>query len=296
MRTTRRFRTGGGEPSQARRFRLPEAQRAAPAYAPKFEALPGQDYRHALLHPEPPAPVKAQTPARSRTQKAAVETINAPKMDTSPLATVSLRVASELAMPGFMGSVKLLCGPENHNMQRLRLGVMPLLRQHNDDAPIGRVNSLMHVKEPDGWAITGEAEIADFPRAQEALAEVRAGARRGVSPGFILHEIEFDDDFNMTVTQSEIYECSVVTGAKNYGARVLGMEAAMNAVAGPEIVSTSDLVGMSIQAARVAVRDGKGTERQRIRLSSFLKTFDDLMAQGQSRDAAVMAAKASAGI
>ena len=68
----RKFRLGEPAPPAQRRFRLPEVQRAAPIREPKSGALPGQDYRHALLHPEPPAPparqrvqAKVQTPARS---------------------------------------------------------------------------------------------------------------------------------------------------------------------------------------------------------------------------------------
>ena len=144
-------------------------------------------------------------------------------MDTRPLARITLAVASEEPMPGLFGDLVLHCGPEAHDMRRLELGTMSLLRQHNDDDPVGRVLSLQHVQDRTGaWSIFGRAEIADIPLGAATLAEVRAGARVGVSPAFLIREIDFDDDFNMRITQSEIYECSLVTGPRFYGARVLG--------------------------------------------------------------------------
>lgn len=248
-----------------------------------------------------PAPtrrrVQAQAPARRRTQTA-VETTRAPRLDTEPFALIEMRVASELAMPGFFGDVTLKCDPASHDMRRLRLGTMPLLRQHDHDAPIGRVRALSHVREADGWAITGEAEIGDFARAREVYAEMRAGARIGVSPGFVIVDSDMDDDLNLTVTRAEIFECSVVTGARNYGARVTHMEASMDTMngvkEGPEIVSTSDLTGLSLSAGRAAMRSGKGTNRQRVRLGEFFKVFDAKRAEGLSRDEAALAAKEAA--
>ena len=154
-------------------------------------------------------------------------------MDTQPLACVTLAVASEEPMPGLFGDMIFHCSPEAHNMRRLALGTMSLLRQHNDDDPVGRVLSLQHVQDRTGaWAIFGQAEIADIPRGKETLAELRTGARLGVSPAFLIREIDFDDDFVMQVKQSEIYECSLVTGPRFYGARVLNMEASMSTTNG----------------------------------------------------------------
>ena len=300
----RRFRLGDAvTASPRRRFRLPAARHTdSPLALPEAVPLPTLN-RASEREPyvyRTSVEKAAQTPARSRTQKAAVETIRAPRMDTKPLATVSLRVASDLEMPGYFGSVTLRCSPESHDMRRVQLGVMPLLKQHNDDSPIGRVDSLTHVQESGGWAITGEASIADFPRAQEVLAEMGAGARRGVSPGFLVAEIELDDDLNMIIMKSEIYEVSIVTGAKNYGARVLTtMEASMTGMTGAqsnEIVHADDQIGLGVMAARVALRTGKGTKRQRRNLSLVLTTFDDAVASGKPREIAAALAKQAAGI
>ena len=302
MRVTR-FATAPA-PALPRRFRLPDNDRAvapapievagAPVKPPAVQSASAREpYRYQG---------RAQAPTRTaRRAQAAVETIRAPRMDYEPIAVVSLRVASELSMPGLFGDVMLRCDPASHDMRRLRLGTMPVLAGHNHDAPIGRVRALSHVRETDGWAITGEAEIADFRRARDVYAEMRAGARVGVSPGFVIAESEIDDDWNMTVTRTEIFEVSIVTGARNYGARVLSMEASMNGVTGemngtqgPEIVSTSDLTGLSLSAGRKALQTGQGTGRARVRLGAFFREFDDLRAQGVDRDTAAVRAREAA--
>lgn len=298
----RKFRLSSAatQPRSRRRFRLPKGQKASAPFAPIDDLLPVKPTLQRASEREPykyPERERAQTPARTaRREQAAVGTTRAPKMNTTPLATVSLRVASEIPMPGFFGDVLLRCGPENHDMRRLQLGVMSLLRQHEDDVPIGRVVSLSHVQESGGWALTGEAEVADIPAGRRALEEMRSGARLGVSPGFLILDYSIDDEFNMDVTKTELIEVSIVTGPRNYGARVLSMEASMNGALDKQVVTLDDTVGLGITAARQALRDGLGTERQRVKLGEFFKTFDDLRSRGESRDAAAVAAKAAAGI
>ena len=220
-------------------------------------------------------------------------------MDTKPLARLTLAVASEEKMPGLFGDMIFHCSPESHDMRRLRLGTMSLLRQHNDDGPVGRVLSLQHVLDRTGaWAIFGEAEIADIPRGQETLEELRIGARLGVSPAFLIREIDFDDDFNMQIKQSEVYELSLVTGPRFYGARVLNMEASMSTTNGKvhNVVTTSDLVGLSLAAGRKVLDSSTGSAAQRATLQQFFKLFDVGLENGLSRDVAAAAAKAETGL
>ena len=120
-------------------------------------------------------------------------------------------------MPGLFGDMIFHCSPEAHNMRRLALGTMSLLRQHNDDDPVGRVLSLQHVQDRTGaWAIFGEAEIADIPRGKETLAELRTGARLGVSPAFLIREIDFDDGgiLKKCVNSQAVYPLSEQHGLK----------------------------------------------------------------------------------
>ena len=52
----------------------------------------------------------------------------------------------------------------------------------------------------------------------------------------------------------------------------------------PELVSTSDLIGMSLAAGREVLASGQGSERQRAKLEEFFKVF----AAGQRRALAAM--------
>ena len=302
-----RFRIDA-KPVPVRRFRLPEGERSTAPALPELythvkphawgAGTPRETYKRTSRRPVQAQAQRTTTPKPRTTTHQAFETF-APDMDTKPLARVTLAVASEEPMPGLFGDMIFHCSPEAHNMRRLSLGTMSLLRQHNDDVPVGRVLSLQHVQDrTGGWAIYGEAEIADIPRGKETLAELRTGARLGVSPAFLIREIDFDDDFVMQIKQSEIYECSLVTGPRFYGARVLNMEASMSTTNGKvhNVVSTSDMTGLSLAAAREVLRSGKGTERQRSTLEEFFKAFDASVERGLSRDAAAAAAKALAGI
>ena len=287
----------------ARRFVLPHERSTAPAPLPADKPVKAPEWGAGTPRETYKRPVQAQaqrttTPKPRTTTHQAFETF-APDMDTKPLARVTLAVASEEPMPGLFGDMIFHCSPEAHNMRRLALGTMSLLRQHNDDDPVGRVLSLQHVQDRTGaWAIFGEAEIADIPRGKETLEELRTGARLGVSPAFLIREIDFDDDFNMQVKQSEIFELSLVTGPRFYGARVLNMEASMSTKNGKvhNVVSTSDLTGLSLAAAREVLRSGGGSERQRSKLKAFFKLFDAGVSAGLSRDLAATAAKAETGL
>ena len=307
-----RFRTDAA-PVPVRRFVLPEGEHASAPTLPELYAHVKPHVWGAGVATQPhKRPVGAQTPEEAQrtpnprtTTHQAFETF-APDMDTKPLARLTLAVASEEPMPGIFGDLVLHCAPEAHNMRRLSLGTMSLLRQHSDDDPVGRVLSLQHVQDRTGaWSIFGEAEIADIPLGKATLAEVRTGAKLGVSPAFVMQEIDFDDDFNMQIKQSEVYECSLVTGPRFYGARVLGTnmeEASMNMNMNGDmkgvgdVVTTSDVIGLSLVAAKKALDSGMGSASQRAKLQEFFTLYDAGLERGLTRDAAAQAAKVVAGI
>ena len=64
----------------------------------------------------------------------------------------------------------------------------------------------------------------------------------------------------------------------------------------PELVTTSDLIGLSLAAGRKALDSGQGSERQRSKLGAFFEAFDSGLARGLTRDAAAAAAKAETGL
>ena len=136
----------------------------------------------------------------------------------------------------------------------------------------------------------------------KTLEEIRVGARRGVSPGFIINKVEADDEFNLIVESSEIYELSVVGAPRNRGARVLGMEASMGMSmdsignASPELVSLDDPVGLALVAGRKALDSGRLSDSKRAKLQEFYRLYDAGLENGLTRDKAAQAAKLVAGI
>ena len=62
----------------------------------------------------------------------------------------------------------------------------------------------------------------------------------------------------------------------------------------PEILHREDMVGLSLAAARQVLDSGKGSERQRAKLTEFFKLFDTGLENGLTRDVAAQAAKAVA--
>ena len=310
-----RFRIDSA-PIPTRRFRLPEGERSTAFALPELYThvkppvwgagvTKAQTPKRTSRRPvEPKRPVEAQTPKRTTTQQA-FETF-APDMDTKPLARVTLAVASEEPMPGLFGDMIFACAPQAHDMRRLSLGTMSLLREHNGDDPVGRVLSLQHVQaRTGGWAIFGEGEIADIPLGRSTLAEVTAGARLGVSPAFLMKEFDVNDDFDMEITASEIYECSLVTAPRGRSARVLGtnMEASMmgmsmngNMDGVGDVVNPADVIGMSLVAGRKALASGQGSHEQQDQLREFFRLFDAGLENGLSRDKAARAAKALVGL
>ena len=181
-----RFRIDAA-PTSKRRFRLPAHERATPPALPELDKpfkpppwLAGgtvEANQRTIKAQVPKRDVQAQA-QRTTTPKPqqAFETF-APDMDTKPLARVTMAVASEEPMPGIFGDLVLHCAPESHDMRRLSLGTMSLLRQHSDDGPIGRVLSLQHVQDRTGaWSIFGQAEIADIPRGE---GDVSGAPNRG---------------------------------------------------------------------------------------------------------------------
>ena len=69
----------------------------------------------------------------------------------------------------------------------------------------------------------------------------------------------------------------------------------MRTISPPEVVSVDDPVGLGIAAARLALKSGKGSERQRENLSVMLKAFDGAIAAGQPREVAALLARQAAG-
>ena len=215
------------------------------------------------------------------------------------LARYRLLVATERALPSFMGNMTLRCGPENIDLERVRSGLCSFAVDHDVSQLIGRITEAQVSR----GEFTAVAELVDVPRAHDVLAEIRAGMRWGVSPGFLIEETEPSkgarpDSFDVDITKWSPYEISTTPIPRNPDARLRGEFAMPSSTkrptAAPELVSTSDLTGLSIAAARVALRQGKARPEQKEFLQAFFDAYDGLIAAGQPRDAAAVAAAEAA--
>lgn len=227
-------------------------------------------------------------------------TVSAPPNDYQSLATLNLIVADESVLAGFFGTIKLRCRLDSVNLERVRSGLANLLADHRIDLPIGRIESMTVANRQ----VTATTQIAVTDNGRKYLAELDEGLRTGVSPGFLITETEADEDgedFDIVVTNWEIFECSLTAAPRNAVARVTERFSAMTNVqtleTGNEVVNTYDLVGLSIAASRKALQSGNIHDpEKRRRLTTFFTDFDRRRQNGQDRDGAALAAREHAGI
>ena len=210
-------------------------------------------------------------------------------------------------MSAFMGTIRLRCTPDAVDLTRLRRGVLSLCVDHDTSALMGRIFEA----RVEGGRVSMKAEVGQSTRAVATLAEIDDGLRSGFSPGFLVHEAApleksdpaYDEDafLQVEITRWESYECSSTAIPRNSEALLRAdmgglMTTQTQGLQAPEIVSIDDPVGLSLSAGRQALRDGKGTAKQRVKLSEFFSTYDDLRGSGQSRDSAAAAARSAAGL
>ena len=269
--------------------------RAAPPKHDEPNLGPAQRQPQRTVRPQARQAQARPAPAR---QVRAQQQVGAGARSVKTLARYQLLVADQSVLPSFLGSVRLLCGPGNVDLGRIQQGIVALAVDHDTSQLIGRVESatLSHGE------LRAVASIVDLPRARLYKAEIDAGLRSGISPGFVLHSVEPSrakgaGPHDMDVVRWEPYEVSSTAVPRNAGARITGEFAMTNSqYQAPSLQSTSDPDGLAIQCARVALRDGKGSTAQLDKLSTFVATFDALVAQGLPRDQAATQAAASAGI
>ena len=211
--------------------------------------------------------------------------------------------ATDAEMDSFMGTIKLKIDAESVDLSRLESGVMALALDHDTTRLMGRV--------VEGTIYDGrldmKAEVGDTPTARSAMAEIDDLTRAGFSPGFLISKVRildeddesYDPDQYMQVVceKWEPYEISSTAIPRNRDARLKGVASMGDVIMdAPDLVSTSDLVGMSLAAGREVLASGQGTERQRAKLEEFYKVFDAGLERGLSRDVAAAEAKAETGL
>ena len=301
------------KPVPPRRFVLPLDERAsAPALPELYTHVKVPEWGAGVARQTYKRPVEAQTPKRpveAQTGSRGLYTVSAPVGPRKGRTVLEFTAASEYQMAGFMGTIQLRINPDSVDLSRLAQGIMSLAVDHDTSRLMGRVTEgTIH-----SGRLDMRAEVSNTATAMEAMIEIDDLTRAGFSPGFLVHEIEtlsegdrgYDENemFQIVVTRFEIYEVSSTAIPRSPDARLKGVASMGNVIAmddvitdAPELVSTSDLVGLSLAAGREVLASGQGSERQRSRLTAFFKLFDAGVSAGLSRDLAATAAKAATGL
>ena len=203
---------------------------------------------------------------------------------------LSFIIATEARLSGFFGDIILRCKRENVDLKRLDAGLLALAVDHDSEKLIGVVKTVTFKAS----RVYGTASYITGALTDRIRGEIDQGARRGISPGFLVHEYEIDQDEAFIVTLWEPYEISSTSIPRNPEAIVLNLgrpAMTLHEATGPDVLNTSDLAGLSLALGRRVLRDGKGSAAQRERLEAFFSEYDEAIGRGLPRDAAVKAAK-----
>ena len=243
-----------------------------------------------------------EQPATNSNVGTEFQIVKAPATKYERLARYELLVGTEDKLPGFLGDITLRLGRDNVNTERLQGGVLNLCANHNLADPIGRVSQFQFGNRE----LRATVELATTRRGREMLEEVEQGLHLGVSPAFIINSFERDEDgdsFDIIVNDLTIFEISLTSGARNFRTRIerklsmnnlTSLEGFANA---PQVVSTSDMMGLSLTAMRLALTQGKIADpHKRQMIEKFFAEFDLRIGRGESRTAAAEAARDIAGI
>ena len=303
MRTTRRFRTGGVAPARTRQFRLPEAQRAAPAYVPKYEALTAPGYRDALVNPKPaPPPAPAPAPARPVRRRAQAQaglfTVRAPVSARKDRRQVGALLASDEWMPGPLGGLRLRIDRDAVDLSRVAHGNLPAALDHNSAKPFGRVTEA----SVGGGQFAIVVEVSNGALGDEAFHSITERTRGGWSPGYYVKQArmmtkddaDYDesDPFRMEVVKHMPVEATLTSVPMNSRTRTLSISHGEKASMENAVVH--DMVSMSYDVAKAVLRGDTGSEDQRKRLRAYVVEYDKQVAAGTDRYEAAMAARAIA--
>ena len=297
----------------ARRFRLPEGEHSTPpAPLPElYKPVTPHVWGAGVARQTYKRPVEAQTPKRTSRRPVEAQmgagglyTAKAPVGPRKGRTILDFVCATDSEMPAFMGTIKLEITADSVDLSRLENGLLSLCVDHDTSALMGRIT--------EGTIYPGRldmlAEVGDTPTATNAMAEIDDLMRLGFSPGFLIHRVRILDDdddsydpdqyMQIVCEKWEPFECSSSAIPRNRDAKLKGV-ASMNSdaiIGAPELVHTSDLVGLSLAAARKALDSSTGSERQRAKLTEFFKVYEKGRERGLARDEAATAAKLETGI
>ena len=257
-------------------------------------------------------PVEAQAPPKRRGQAQmggrGAHTVSAPVGPRKGRTILDFTAASDASMPGFLGTIALKIDPDAVDLERLELGLLSLATDHDVTRLLGRITeATIH-----GGLLDMRAEVSNTPQAKSTMSEIDDLTRLGFSPGFLVIETEvidadspdYDESemFQIRVTKWMPFEISSTAIPRSPDARLRGVASMGNVIdmdtitGAPEVVSTSDLIGLSLEAGRQVLASGKGSAAQRATLKQFYALFNAGLERGLTRDVAAQAAKAVAGL
>ena len=233
MRQARRFRVSGSAPSQARRFRLPQAQRA-PEPQPRRESPTLQVTPSTAKYSYPKreqAQTEGRRPARggtAQTTQAGLFTVRAPVPARKDRRQVGALLASHEWMPGPLGAIRLRIDREAVDLSRVERGNLPACLDHDVRRPFGRITE---ASVGSGQLAIGVIEVSDTPLGDEAWLSITERTRGGWSPAYYVKQakiltakdVDYDaeDPFRMEVTKHMIVEGTLTSTPMNSFTRTL---------------------------------------------------------------------------
>lgn len=228
--------------------------------------------------PEPPTKTLASSTGKSK----------------DVLASLDLLVSNERLLSGFFGSVRLMHGAKNVDLNRVHSGICNFCVDHDASAIIG----LIEKPRIDGREFRAVGKVLDVPLARPKLREIQLGLRRGISPGFIVHAVEpcglpDADKYDIDIVHWEPYECSTTAIPRNSDARITGgFSMDTSAYKGPPLLTTSDPARLHAEALRMALNDGQLSGARADTVRDLLGHYDKAVADGKSStEAAQIAAQ-----
>ena len=299
-----RFRTDAA-PVPARRFVLPEGEHAtAPAPLPEDKPVKLHTWGPGVATHAQTYKRTARRPVEAQMAAGGLYTARAPVAARKGRRILEFVAATNAPMQAFMGTLALRIDRDSVDLGRLSGGVLSLAIDHDVSRLMGRVvEATVYPGQLDM-----RAEVSTTPTATNAMAEIDDLMRQGFSPGFIIDETEtlsegdpgYDETemFQLLVTHWTPFEISSTAIPRNPNAKLRGV-ASMDSneiMDAPELVSTSDLIGLSLSAGREVLRSGGGSESQRAKLKEFYAAFEAGLENGLTRDVAAQAAKVVVGL
>lgn len=138
---------------------------------------------------------------------------------------LDLRVADETVMPSMFGGMRLSLKRGAVDLSRVSSASgLSLLADHQGDTPLGIIKRAS-IRDRTLYAT---ADLIETERSGPFIEDVSAGLKRGVSPGFLIHEAEFvqtdDGELMLEISRWEPFEFSISAIPRNPNAAIVSVD------------------------------------------------------------------------